>query len=107
MDKKIEDLEKELNSFNSIIPDTVIDYFLEKSGSDINDPKAKKLIALLAQKFMTDVSTSAFQFHKINQKAALKDKRLPREKKPTLQMADLELALDEIGIDIKRPPYFM
>ncbi|KAG0416879.1 Transcription initiation factor TFIID subunit 10 [Dictyocoela roeselum] len=107
MDEKIEELKKELETFTSIIPDTVIDYFLEKSGSEISDPQAKKMIALLAQKFMTDVATSAFQYHKINQKAALKDKRFPREKKPTLQMADLELALEEVGIDIKRPPYFM
>lgn len=107
MNDEINKLEEELENFNPLIPDVVIDYLIEKNGVDINDPKVKKLISLLAQKFIVDVSTSAFQFHKINQKAAQKDKRLSREKKITLQMADLELALEEVGIDVRRPPYFM
>ncbi|ELQ75002.1 Transcription initiation factor TFIID, subunit TAF10 [Trachipleistophora hominis] len=96
-----------LDDFTPLIPDIVLDHLLERSGVDCADKETKKAISLLAQKFITDVATSSFQFHKIHQKAAQKDKRFPKEKKLTLHMNDLEKALEEYGIDVSRPSYFM
>ena len=55
-----------------------------------------------AKKLVTDIAASAMQYRKIYQKAALKDKRMPREKKVTLQMCDLEKALEEHAVDVGR-----
>ncbi|EPR79980.1 Transcription initiation TFIID 10 [Spraguea lophii 42_110] len=104
---EIEKIKEEIPKFSHLIPEEVIDYFLEKAGVDTADPDVKKTIALLGQKFLTDVAESSFQFHKLNQKATQKDKRFAKEKRPTLQMVDLEKALEEQGIDISRPHIYM
>lgn len=97
----------DLDEFTPLIPDVVLDHLLERNGIDCVDKETKKTISLMAQKFITDVATSAFQFHKIHQKAAQKDKRFSKEKKLTLNMLDLEKALEEYGINVSRPHYFM
>ncbi|KAM0674214.1 Transcription initiation factor TFIID subunit 10 [Gurleya vavrai] len=65
------------------------------------------MISLIAQKFVTDVSISAFQWHKVQQKGIQKDKRFAKEKKITFTMGDLQMALEEKGIDTSRPYYFL
>lgn len=106
-DEEFNNFKDELEKFTPLIPDCVIDYFMEKSGLETTDDNVKKYIALLGQKFVTDISNSAMQYHKIYAKAALKDKKMPKEKKVTLQMCDLEKALEEQGINIARPFYYM
>lgn len=96
-----------LDNFKPLIPDLVLDHLLELNGIDHADLETKKTVAALAQKFITDIATSAFQFHKIHQKAAMKDKRFAKEKKLTLNVNDLQKALEEYGIDISRPSYFI
>lgn len=96
-----------LENFKPLIPDLVLDHLLESNGIDFADTETRKTIAALAQKFVADVSASAFQFHKIHQKAAMKDKRFAKEKKITLNTEDLQKALEEYGIDISRPSYFI
>lgn len=96
-----------LDKFKPLIPDIVLDQLLESNGVECSDTETKKAIAALAQKFISDVATSAYQYHKIHQKAALKDKRFAKEKKVTLNMEDLQKALEEYGIDISRPSYFI
>lgn len=97
---------EELESFKPLLPDAVTEHLMHKAGLECSDPNVKKYVSLIGQKFITDVAASAMQYHKIYQKAALKDKRMPREKKVTLQMCDLEKALEEYGIDIGRPFYY-
>jgi transcription initiation factor TFIID subunit 10 len=106
-DESFNKIKENIEEFTPLIPEEVIDHFMVKAGVDHTDPNVKKLVSLISQKFITDVAISSFQYHKIFQKAAQKDKRFPREKKPTFQMCDLEKALEEMGIDISRPYYFM
>lgn len=101
------EFKKNLDEYTSLLPESIVDYFMEKAGVNTSDQSVKKLICLLAHKFVTDVAVSSFQYHKINQKAAQKDKRFAKEKKPTFQLVDLEKALEEIGINISRPYYYM
>ena len=80
---------------------------LEKAGIETLDENVKKMISLMSHKFLTDVAVGAFQYHKIFTKAAQKDKRFGKEKKTTLQIQDLEKSLKDMGIDIKRPSYYL
>ena len=100
------ELKSKLDNYTPLLPDSVIDYFLEKNGINTKNENVKKLISLMAHKFLTDVALNAFQFHKIHLKARLKDKRFAKEKKITLQVVDLEKALEEMGINISRPYYY-
>ncbi|KAM0687745.1 Transcription initiation factor TFIID subunit 10 [Conglomerata obtusa] len=100
-------VKENLDDYVPLIPEVVIDHFAEKAGVQHLDKDVKKVISLIAQKFVTDVSVSSFQWHKIHQKGVQKDKRFAKEKKITFNMNDLQMALEEKGIDIGRPHYFM
>jgi transcription initiation factor TFIID subunit 10 len=106
-DGEFNELTKKLESFVPMIPISVIDSYLEKCGIETMDENVKKTISLMSHKFLTDVAVCSFQYHKIFAKAQQKDKRFPREKKITLTIQDLEKALGELGIDIKRPSYYL
>ncbi|KAM0671743.1 subunit of transcription initiation factor TFIID [Ordospora colligata] len=101
------ELKHNLENYIPLLPESVIDHYMEKAGVVTSDPNMKKLVSLLAHKFITDVAISSRQYHKINQKAAQKDKRFANEKKTTFQLADLESALEEVGINISRPHYYI
>ncbi|EJW01939.1 hypothetical protein EDEG_03596 [Edhazardia aedis USNM 41457] len=105
--EELQELEEALSKYVPLIPEPIIDYFLTKAGISYADQNVKKYISLIMQKFLTDVSISAFQYHKVIQKAVQKDKRFAKEKKITFQVADLEKALEEMGIDIQRQFYYL
>ncbi|KAL6120920.1 hypothetical protein NUSPORA_02259 [Nucleospora cyclopteri] len=104
--EEFQKLKEKLVKYTPIVPDNIIDYFMEKNGVATTNESVKKLIALMSHKFLTDVAINAFQFHKINVKAKSKDKRFAKEKRITLQVEDLEKALEDMGIDITRPHYY-
>lgn len=87
-----------INEFNSTIPESVIQYFLNISGMQTSDPKIIKLIGVAAQKFIHDIVSDALQHSKLKKK--------PKDKKNTLTLEDLSAALSQIGIEVRRPQYF-
>lgn len=91
-----------MDNYKSIIPDAVIDYYLNKTGFDCDDPRIKKLFALAAQKFIADVATDAYQFNKVRQSSSKANK----EKKVILNMDDLSSALTEYGVHVKKPDFY-
>ncbi|KAG0365372.1 Transcription initiation factor TFIID subunit 10 [Gamsiella multidivaricata] len=94
-----------MENYNPIIPDAVTDYYLSRTGFDCDDVRIKRLLALAAQKFVSDIATDAFQYCKVRQQS---QKRAPgKEKKTVLTMEDLSDALGEYGINVKKPDYFM
>jgi transcription initiation factor TFIID subunit 10 len=106
-DEEFNEFKENIGSYVPLLPEAVTDFYMEKAGITTTDPNVKKLISLLAHKFVTDVAISSLQHHRIHHKAAQKDKRFAREKKPTFQLVDLERALEEIGVNISRPHYYM
>lgn len=106
-EEEFEEFKKNLDEYVPIIPDSVLEYYMQKSGVTSSDDKSKKLVSLLSHKFISDICASAFQYHKIGQKNAQKDKRFAREKKPTLQVVDVEKALEDSGINVARPHYYL
>ncbi|KAF5141626.1 transcription initiation factor tfiid subunit taf10 [Vairimorpha ceranae] len=106
-DVEFEEFKQNLDEYIPLIPDSVLDYYMQKSGVTSSDTNVKKLVSLLSHKFISDVCASSFQYHKLRQKNAQKDKRFSRDKKASLQVVDVEKALEEIGINISRPHYYM
>jgi len=105
-DETFNKISEGLDSFIPLIPEPVLDFCFAKAGLETSDPKVKKLVSLIAQKFITDVATSCYQHHKISQRATMKDKKGPKERKLTLMLSDVEHALNEVGVNISRPSYF-
>jgi len=95
-----------LDAFVPLIPDKAMQFAFAKAGIPLDDPKLKKLVALVTEKLLTDVVSYAYQYHKIAQRALLKDKKIPKEKKLTLTFSDVENALEEVGVNVFRPSYY-
>ncbi|KAL9538285.1 hypothetical protein MBANPS3_011054 [Mucor bainieri] len=94
-----------MDNYTPIIPDAVIDYYLNKTGFDCDDARIKKLFALAAQKFVADIATDAFQFNQVKQSSRATSKS-NKEKKIVLTMDDLSSALTEYGLNVKKPEYY-
>ncbi|KAF9919606.1 Transcription initiation factor TFIID subunit 10 [Linnemannia zychae] len=92
-----------METFNPIIPDAVTDYYLSRTGFDCDDVRIKRLLALAAQKFVSDIATDAFQYCKVRQQS----QKRPAPGKAILTMEDLSDALGEYGINVKKPDYFI
>ncbi|ORD96522.1 TAF10 [Hepatospora eriocheir] len=104
--KETEEIRNKLKDYKPLLPDTIMNYFLEKNGVKTNNKEVKNLINAMSHKFLTDVAVNAKQFNKIRRKASGKDIRFLTEKKTTLTIEDLEKALKEMGINVSRPHYF-
>lgn len=108
-DKSLLDLLSALDSFNPVIPDALLDYHFTRAGLQCDDVRMKKLVALVAQKFVTDVATDALAHQRLRQSRGASSGTLPGAgmsgKKTVLTMEDLTAALSERGIDVKRPFY--
>ncbi|KAI5169593.1 transcription initiation factor TFIID subunit 10 [Pancytospora epiphaga] len=106
-EKEYDEFRERLDTYAPFIPDAVLEHYMDKCGVTTRDENVKKVISLMSHKFLTDIACGAFQYHKIHTKAAQKDKRFGREKKVTLQVEDLEKTLEDMGIDISRPYYYI
>ncbi|KAF9356341.1 Transcription initiation factor TFIID subunit 10 [Mortierella sp. NVP85] len=95
-----------MENYNPIIPDAVTDYYLSRTGFDCDDVRIKRLLALAAQKFISDIATDAFQYCKVRQQSQ-KRAAPGKEKKTVLTMEDLSDALGEYGINVKKPDYYL
>ncbi|KAI8056795.1 transcription initiation factor TFIID 23-30kDa subunit-domain-containing protein [Syncephalis plumigaleata] len=93
-----------MDNCRPIIPDAVTDYYLSRAGLDCQDVRIKRLLALAAQKFISDVATDAYQYCKIRQQSS-RDKR--KDRRTVLTMEDLSSALNEHGINVRKPEYYM
>ncbi|CAK0787889.1 hypothetical protein CVIRNUC_011111 [Coccomyxa viridis] len=106
----VPELLSSLPDFVSAIPDEFTEYFMERSGMDCSDPRLVRLLSLASQRFIATALHDAMQIQarRLKQPAAqlkgaghdIKDKR------STLTIEDLAQALQEHGVDVKRPPYY-
>lgn len=91
-----------IKDFDSSIPDAVVHHFLNQAGMQTSDQRIIRLIAIAAQKFIHDIVSDSLQHCKL--RGAQNKKK--KEKDFTLAIEDLAAALEEYGIEVKRPQYF-
>ncbi|THH13450.1 hypothetical protein EW146_g6765 [Bondarzewia mesenterica] len=104
-----------LDDYEPLIPDEVTDYYLQRVGFDCQDARLKRLLALAAQKFVSDIAADAYQHARIRTNAAGGRARAnqppgaaARDKaRTTLTMEDLSSALAEYGINSRKPEFYM
>ncbi|KAF9245251.1 transcription initiation factor TFIID 23-30kDa subunit-domain-containing protein [Melanogaster broomeanus] len=102
-----------LDDYEPLIPSEVTDYYLQRVGFECEDVRLKRLLALAAQKFVSDIAADAYQHARIRTNAAggrapcscLED---PADKtRTTLTMDDLSAALSEYGINARKPEFYL
>ncbi|KZV66135.1 transcription initiation factor IID, TAF10 subunit, partial [Peniophora sp. CONT] len=110
-DKSLAEFMLMLDDYEPLIPDEVTDYYLQRVGFDCQDPRLKRLLALAAQKFVSDISADAYQHARIRMNAQggrARGNAGARDKtRTTLTMDDLSSALGEYGINARKPEFFM
>jgi len=98
------DLMSQLEDYHPTIPDSVTAYYVNRAGFEASDPRVIRLISLAAQKFVSDVANDALTFSRM--RGAGHSKKKSSEKRYTLTMEDLAPALNEYGVNVKKPHYF-
>lgn len=89
--------------FTPIIPDAVTDYYISKSGLDLNflsnknnsnieAKKIKRLLALATQKFISDIATDAYEYSRIRSNSAVYSANNPQSRSRALLMATMAKA---------------
>jgi transcription initiation factor TFIID subunit 10 len=105
-DKNMIELLSQLDDFTPIIPDELMDYFMVKSGLDSNDRKIKRLLALITQKYITDIAQDALQYCKLRTSSSTLSKDKKKDRKLILTVDDLSCAIEDYGIHVRKPPYY-
>jgi transcription initiation factor TFIID subunit 10 len=112
-EKDILELLGMMDDFEPLIPEALTDYYMSKCGVECDDVRLKKLVALVAQKFISDVAMDAMAYSRMRQTSSASGmseaarKAAALKNKQTLTMEDLAAALTEHGISIRKPPYHL
>ena len=105
----ISDFLVQLEDYTPTIPDSVTAHYLASAGLDTTDPRILRLVSLAAQKFVSDVASDALTNCKMRQSntaTTTTTKKGGKEKKYVMTTDDLNIALGEQGINVRKPPYY-
>ncbi|KAM0863569.1 hypothetical protein ACQ4PT_044513 [Festuca glaucescens] len=99
------------SAFDSVarqIPDELVEHYLGRSGFHSPDLRLTRLVAVAAQKFVSDIASDSLQHCKARVAAPIKDNKSkqPKDRRLVLTMDDLSKALLEHGVNLKHPEYF-
>lgn len=91
----------------SLLPEALLDYHLAKGGVDpAGLPRsAKNLLSLVTEKFVLDIVTDAAGYSKMRSGSSSSSSAASGPTK--LSIEDLQAALADRDISIKRPPYHL
>ena len=104
----VERLLVSLNEYEMAVPDELVAYYLMRSGFKTDDVRVQRLIALAAQKLLADVTNDAISHSRLRQQAnqSKSTKHGAADTSLLLTSDDLEKALRDYGVTIKKPPYY-
>ncbi len=107
-DRDLLELLSLLDTTPPLIPDALIEHYMLRAGVESDDPRLKRLVALIGQKFVADIASDAMHYTRARMNAgghgAGAQTGAPR--KLCLTLEDLTAALAEHGLNIRRPAYY-
>ncbi|XP_039795293.1 transcription initiation factor TFIID subunit 10-like isoform X1 [Panicum virgatum] len=97
-----------LMDYTPTIPDELVEHYLGRSGFHCPDLRLTRLVAVAAQKFLSDIASDSLQHCKARVVAPIKDNKSkqPKDRRLVLTMDDLSKALREHGVNLKHAEYF-
>ncbi|KQK20486.1 hypothetical protein BRADI_1g54817v3 [Brachypodium distachyon] len=86
-----------LMDYTPTIPDELVEHYLGRSGFQCPDVRLTRLVAVAAQKFVSDVASDSLQHCKARVAAPIKDNKSkqPKDRRLVLTMDDLSKGLLE------------
>ena len=93
------------------IPDALTNHYLKIGGIREPDIRATRLVSLAAQRFISQVSADAREPARSNvwrckQRISGRGGLDPRDRRVVLTIDDLHAALNDYGLDLRKPEYF-
>ena len=64
----LDEFSQKLEDINTTLPDSVINYYMRKSGFIVNDPKLIKIISIASQKFISEIVNDVWQRQRLKTK---------------------------------------
>jgi transcription initiation factor TFIID subunit 10 len=109
--EEVEKFVASLADYKPAIPDELVRYYLSRAGFVTDDVRVERLIAVAAQKFIADIANDAIANSRLRAAAtpasgSRAKAAAARDPKVTLTVDDLERALREYGVNLRKPPYF-
>lgn len=109
--EQLEALSERLEEYVPTVPDELTEHCLAEGGLVTRDKRLVRLVSVAAQRFVALATNDALQVCKRRRLASAKELRErgfdPRDKKLALTMEDLAVALEDYGVNLKTPQYFM
>ncbi|XP_017075605.1 transcription initiation factor TFIID subunit 10b [Drosophila eugracilis] len=104
----LSDFMSQLEDYTPLIPDAVTSHYLNMGGFQADDKRIVRLISLAAQKYMSDIIDDALQHSKA--RTHMQTTNTPggskaKDRKFTLTMEDLQPALADYGINVRKMDY--
>lgn len=104
---QVEDLLEKVETYSPVIPDGVTESILQGAGFESTSPEITRLVSLVAQKFISDISYEALQHCKMRGGGKDEKKKASgRDRKYAMTTEDLVVALSDQGLTVKKPPYY-
>jgi transcription initiation factor TFIID subunit 10 len=105
--EQVEDILEKVENYNPTIPDAVTENILQSAGFESASPEITRLVSLVAQKFISDISYEALQHCKMRGGGKEEKKKASgRDRKYAMTTEDLVVALSDQGLTVKKPPYY-
>jgi transcription initiation factor TFIID subunit 10 len=119
--RQTEELLGALEEYQPMLPDALMQQCLKRAGFTTTDKRVMRLVAVAAQKFVTDVASGAMAACKVRQarearevrskgKKAEADAGQPadgQQKRYVMTVEDLSQSLGDYGINVRKRPYFV
>ncbi|KAH8261860.1 hypothetical protein KR038_006046 [Drosophila bunnanda] len=104
----LSDFMSQLEEYSPLIPDAVTSHYLNMGGFQSDDKRIVRLISIAAQKYMSDIIDDALQHSKA--RTHMQTSNTPggskaKDRKFTLTMEDLQPALADYGINVRKMDY--
>ncbi|EDV33628.1 uncharacterized protein Dana_GF13872 [Drosophila ananassae] len=104
----LSDFMSQLEDYTPLIPDAVAAHYLNMGGFQADDKRIVRLISIAAQKYMSDIIDDALQHSKA--RTHMQTTNIPggskaKDRKFTLTMEDLQPALADYGINVRKMDY--
>uniref|UniRef100_A0A7S0ZD84 Transcription initiation factor TFIID subunit 10 n=1 Tax=Timspurckia oligopyrenoides TaxID=708627 RepID=A0A7S0ZD84_9RHOD len=103
---EVERLLASLGEYELAIPDELVSYYLMRSGFKCDDIRVQRLVSLAAQKFLADIANDAIAHSKLRQQSVTTKAKVVKEPKMVLTSEDLDKALREYGVSLRKPAYY-
>ncbi|EDV99234.1 transcription initiation factor TFIID subunit 10b [Drosophila grimshawi] len=98
----------QLEDYTPLMPDAVTAHYLNMGGFHSDDRRIVRLISIATQKFMSDIIDDSLQHSKVRthmQNSATPGGSKAKDRKFTLTMEDLQPALADYGINVRKMHY--